>query len=168
MITLLLESSQNHRTCTSSRNSTKFIKTLTLNDVMTMVAFQFSIIKHLTQYYANWVLNNLTQETYNPQMRLVRALYRFQLHFNLFGVSNFTQMLEFRNMDVLRIFFCIYEPWEVEEIACVYTFTRTVVDQVCKNIRFEGQYPRGLLILIPKVSPYSFIIVYPQSITSKQ
>lgn len=67
-----------------------------------MVAFHFSIIESLIQYYANWALNNLTEETNNPpeshneppskteEMRLVCTLYHFQLHCNLFGVRNFT------------------------------------------------------------------------------
>lgn len=58
----------------------------------------------------------------------MRALYRFQLYCNLFGVSQYKVdhqwMLRFQDEDILRIFMDIYEPWEVEEIACIYAFTK--------------------------------------------
>lgn len=87
----------------------------------------------------------------------MRALYRFQLHLQLFGVSHYAfhhkRRLKFRNAGILRIFFCLYEPWEVEEIACIYPFARKMFDQVFNNIHrdvhpanpvFEGQYPPTL------------------------
>lgn len=59
--------------------------------------------------------------------RLVRALYRFQLHCNLFGVGHYFSRkvrltLDFDAEDILIMFFGIYEPWEVEKIACIYKF----------------------------------------------
>lgn len=73
-------------------------RTLTLDEVISMVTFHLAIIKSLAQHYAGWVLDNLTKETKDPQQsyeplsrteetRVVRALYRFQLYCNLFGIN---------------------------------------------------------------------------------
>lgn len=56
-------------------------------------------------------------------------------------------MLEFESADILRIFMGNYEPWEVEEIVCIYTFAKTKFNQVFDDIpsdvhqdnpRFDG------------------------------
>ncbi|ODM24314.1 hypothetical protein SI65_01978 [Aspergillus cristatus] len=74
---------------------------------------------------------------------MARALYRFQLYYNLFSVS-----IGFEDVDILRIFMGNYEPWEVEEIVCIYTFVKAKFNQVfdgihCdvhpENPRFEDQ-----------------------------
>ena len=74
------------------------LKLLTLDQLISMMVFHFSIIKSLTQYYTGWTLDNLTKETQDPQSkslnrteetRIVRALYRFQLYCNIFGVSRY-------------------------------------------------------------------------------
>src|SRR5699024_20183 len=94
------------------------------------------------------------KETDNPQnyeslsrteeTRLVRALYRFELYCNLLGASHYKfgrqRRLRFRNMDVLRIFLCMYEPWQVEEIICVYTFAKKVFDQIFNDIRGDLKF----------------------------
>ena len=58
--------------------------------------------------------------------------------------------LGFQSVDILKIFICIFKPWEVEEIACIYTFAKEKYDQIFRDIRwdvhegkpkFEGQRP---------------------------
>lgn len=126
------------------------MKMLSLDEIASMVNLHFSIIKPLTWHYTGWALNNFVKETKkDPQSwdeslsrteerRLGRALYRFQLHCNLFGVGyhvfDFEERLTFRNVDILRIFFCIYEPWEIEEIVCVYIFAKKTFDQVFDDV----------------------------------
>ena len=40
-------------------------------------------------------------------------------------------------MDVLTMFFEIYEPWEVEEITCIYLFAKDTIDQVFHDIYLD-------------------------------
>ncbi len=129
-----------------------------------MANFLSSIIKPLIRYYTVWASANLANETedsqsYEPlsrmeEIRLMRALYRFQLCCNLYGIGCYgtsrQPVLGFQALDILRDFVCIFEPWEVEEIACIYTLAKEKYDQIFRNIRwdvheenpkFEGQRP---------------------------
>lgn len=131
-IAQFLEAYQGRRS-TSSRRS--FLKTLTLDETISMVTFHCTIIKPLIQHYTCWALENLAKETeevrYNRSLsrteetRLTRALYRFQLYCNLFGVGHCkspTRRLEFRDDDIVRLYLDVFEPWEVEEMACIFVF----------------------------------------------
>lgn len=86
-------------------------------------------------------------------MRVVRALYRFQLYCNLFGVGHDSwernRWDDDENRDIFRIFLRIFKTWEIEEIACIYTFVMKKFDRVFDDIRwdvhqenpkFEGQF----------------------------
>ncbi|KAL2691237.1 hypothetical protein Neosp_001618 [[Neocosmospora] mangrovei] len=83
--------------------------------------------------FKNWAFTNITNEfkksnptAENPllsrteRIRIMRALYRFQLWCNLFGRSE----TGFDEVRILDMFFGLYEPWEVEEINSVYHFAR--------------------------------------------
>jgi hypothetical protein len=35
------------------------------------------------------------------------------------------------------MFICIFEPWEVEEIACMYTFSKEKYNQIFRDIRWD-------------------------------
>lgn len=88
-------------------------------------------------------------------MRLLRALYRFQLCCNLFGKGVDSSRLYFRGLnfdsdDILTIFLCLFEPWEIEEITCIYFFSKEMYHQIFKEIgwdvhpdnpKFDGQGP---------------------------
>jgi len=116
-----------------------------------IVAFHSSIIKPLARHYTGWALANLADETDDLQShepfsrteetRLLRALYRFQLCCNLFGTGLYgtsqQPRLGFSSVDILKIFICIFEPWEVEEIACIYTFSKERYNQIFRNTRWD-------------------------------
>jgi hypothetical protein len=75
-------------------------------------------------------------------MRLQRALYRFQLCCNLFGKNAdstrwFFRGLNFKSVDILTIFLCLFEPWEIEEILCIYTFSKEMYTQIFKEIHWD-------------------------------
>jgi hypothetical protein len=149
------------------RSSTQYsilTERLTEDEALGIVTFHSSIIKPLAQCYTRWAMANLADETKDPpsrerlsrteETRLLRALYRFQLCCNLFGRGRhgtFRQpKLGFHSVDILKILNCIFEPWEVEEIACIYTFAKEKYDQTFRDIRwdvheenprFEGQRP---------------------------
>lgn len=134
------------------------------DDAVGVAAFYSSIIKLLARLYTGWALTNLADETKDVQnheplsrteeTRLLRAMYRFQLCCNLFGKGHHGTSLQprsgFRSVDILKAFVCIFEPWEVEEIACIYAFSKEKYNQIFNDIRwdvdeknpkFEGQRP---------------------------
>ncbi|OAQ58310.1 hypothetical protein VFPPC_11650 [Pochonia chlamydosporia 170] len=148
----------------SSAQYLNLAEILTEDEAVSMVVFFSSIIKPLAQHYSAWALANLSSETgdslsHEPltkteEQRLIRGLYRFQLSCNLFGTNcqgiSLKSKLGFQPVDILKIFICIFEPWEVEEIACIYTFAKEKYDQIFgtirwdvheKNPKFEGQRP---------------------------
>ncbi|KAE8325413.1 hypothetical protein BDV39DRAFT_206952 [Aspergillus sergii] len=135
-----------------------------VDQLVDLAAFYFSIVKPLAQYYTSWTLGNLATETDKPrsdeplskmeETRLIRALYRFQLCCNLFGVgchkSSQIQRLSVDSVEIGTIFLDLFEPWEVEEISCIYTFAKERYNQIFNDIRwevheenpkFEGQRP---------------------------
>ncbi|KAI1739682.1 hypothetical protein F4680DRAFT_466195 [Xylaria scruposa] len=149
--------------CSSAQYSI-LTESLTEDAAVGMATFVFSIIKPLVGHYTRWALANLANETGNShsheplskteEIRLMRALYRFQLCCNLFGNNHYRTSwqidLRFMSHDILNIFFCIFEPWEVEEIACIHTFVKEKYDQIFRDIywdvhkenpKFKGQRP---------------------------
>lgn len=161
-VSQFLESYEDRR---SSTQYSLLTETLTEDEVVGMAAFHSSIIKPLAQCYARWALANLGKETRELQShepltrteerRLMRGLYRFQLCCNLFGVGRYEGGswrlgMNFQAIDILKTFFCLFEPWEVEEIACIYNFSKEKFDQIFSEIRwdvheenpkFDGQRP---------------------------
>ncbi|KAE8361152.1 hypothetical protein BDV27DRAFT_148066 [Aspergillus caelatus] len=132
--------------------------------LVALAVFYFSIVKPLAKYYTSWALGNLAAETDKPrsneplckmqETRLIRALYRFQLCCNLFGAgcqkSSQKQRLGFDSVEIGTIFLDLFEPWEVEEISCIYHFAKERYNQIFNDIRwdvheenpkFEGQRP---------------------------
>ena len=137
---------------------------LTVPEICDMVKFYLSVVKPLARHYTSWALDNLARKTNEPwrhtplsdteETRLMRALYRFQLCCNVFGISSHPSYeqprLGFDSVDILTIFIGIYEPWEVEEIGCIYTFAEATYSQIFEDIRwdvneenpkFDGQRP---------------------------
>jgi hypothetical protein len=132
-----------------------------------MTTFYFAVIEPLTRNYVDWALTNLSEETKDSRdneplsiaekTRLLRALYRFQLCCNLFGMGRLrdsgvpqSRSIRFKHVDILKLFICLFEPWEVEETACIYAFAKEKYERIFNDIRwdvhegnpkFEGQRP---------------------------
>jgi hypothetical protein len=159
-VTQFLTSYQNRR---CRINYSIVTENFTEDDVLGIVTFYFSIIKPLVRCYTSWAMANLAHETKDVQsneplsrteeMRLLRSLYRFQLCCNLFGKGSHEPLRsqrEFESVDILRLFVCLFEPWEIEEVVCIYTFAQEKLDQVFRDIywdvhednpKFDGQRP---------------------------
>ncbi|RMD41889.1 hypothetical protein DV735_g3231, partial [Chaetothyriales sp. CBS 134920] len=135
----LLSSYQERR---SSRQYSVLAWDITEDEIVGMAAFFLSLIKPLARYYVTWALVNLHKtedsalhdEPFSgaEQTRVLRSLYRFQLCCNLFGMSHYENLRltrpRFTSVDLLTIFFCKFEPWEVEEIACIYAFAKEMYE----------------------------------------
>ncbi|KAN0075629.1 hypothetical protein V8E54_006899, partial [Elaphomyces granulatus] len=138
------------------------IKKLTEEEAVGMAFFHSSLIKPLARHYTDWALANLADVIKNSQRheplsemeetRLLRALYRFQLCCNLFGTGRHKTSQQpssgFRSVDILRVFLCMFEPWEIEEIACVYAFIKEKYNEIFhdkgRDRLVKGTISRGL------------------------
>lgn len=151
-VTHFLQSYQNRRCSTQPSN---FAAKLTEDQAASIVTFHLSVVKPLTRLYHGWALANLTNQTEGKsedqaddkpltkteETRLFRAFYRFQLCCNLFGTGRHRPLLcyrlDFRSVDILASFFCLFEPWEVEEIVCIYTFAKAKYTEIFQKIRWD-------------------------------
>jgi hypothetical protein len=135
----------------SSTQYSIFTERSTEDEAMGIVAFYSSIIKPLVRLYTNWALTNLADESKEIQnhkklsstedTRLLRGLFRFQLYCKLFAKGHHINYLqpwsEFRDVETLKDFICIFEPWEIEEIACIYTFSKEKYNKIFDEIRWD-------------------------------
>ncbi|KAI0137820.1 hypothetical protein F4776DRAFT_663395 [Hypoxylon sp. NC0597] len=123
--------------------------------VLVMIRFHFRVIRPIAHKYMRWSLGRLASETKDSpsqeslsrteELRVFRALYRFQLCCQLFGVGNLPENAAgaaqdpgFSSLEILEKFLCLFEPWEIEEIMCVYTFVRGTYDQIFNQIYGDG------------------------------
>ncbi|KJZ71439.1 hypothetical protein HIM_09163 [Hirsutella minnesotensis 3608] len=124
---------------------------LTEDEAVSLAELHTSVITPLARHYVSWALGNLASESETgqscetpalsrtEQARLTRAFYRFQLCCNLFG-GGYHETIEsstFQAVDILKMFFCIFEPWQIEEIACVYVFTKAHYDEIFREIAWD-------------------------------
>lgn len=146
-----LGSYQEQRTSASTRYPSLFWKSLSLEQVISMVAFYVSVIKPLIGPVAGQTLKNLAKDIKKPpihgplskteEARIVRALYRFQLYCNIFGVGNIPKhsgrdsprRVGFHKDDFFEIFM-LYEPWEFEKFFSICNFSKMVFDKVFDDL----------------------------------
>ncbi|KAI9780361.1 MAG: hypothetical protein M1839_006784 [Geoglossum umbratile] len=138
----------------ASAHNSHFTDRLTEGEAIRMAAFHSTIIKPLARCYVDCTLRNLFDETNGPldkgllskaeETRVLRALYRFQLCCNLFGKGRFDapkcrqrSRHPFDDSDILKLFFCLFEPWEVEEIVCIYAFAKQTLGYIFGHIRWD-------------------------------
>ncbi|KAK3291496.1 uncharacterized protein B0H64DRAFT_409148 [Chaetomium fimeti] len=74
------------------------------------------------------------------QKRLLRALYRFQLHCNLFGEGRWGRRGEGEIgwEEQLSLFFSIYQSWEAEELYCIYTLIENKYEEVFAAVQWDA------------------------------
>ncbi|PYH94055.1 hypothetical protein BO71DRAFT_354081 [Aspergillus ellipticus CBS 707.79] len=132
----------------SSLQHSTLDETLATDDIASMVALHVSIVKPLAQLYINRALKNLPGEpeaehsdealSKTEEMRVMRAMYRFQLSCNLFGTgddrSNNGSVQGFYDDYMMKLFQVDFEPWEVEEISSVYEFAKDKILQIFDEI----------------------------------
>ncbi|KAK7741689.1 hypothetical protein SLS53_004747 [Cytospora paraplurivora] len=68
--------------------------------------------------------------------RLLRAFYRLEIFCHLFGGSQYESSL-FLGDAISGLFFSNFDPWEVEEISCVYDLVKDRYDEIIAEVRWE-------------------------------
>ena len=117
------------------------------NEVLATAAFHFTVIKPLLERFTIWALARLATETggspqHRPlstteEARVMRAMYRFQLCCNLFHKRRSWFWWRMKSIDIARLFFCLFEPWEVEEVICIYAFAKDEFDRILCDVRWD-------------------------------
>lgn len=111
-------------------------KSVTENLAVGIAAFHYSTVEPIMQLYIQHTLECFAKETGRvvnqeplsqvEQARLIRGLYRFQLCCNLFTMANFPESSTLsrngQSMRILTDYISLLEPWQIEEMACIYSF----------------------------------------------
>ncbi|KAK3899285.1 hypothetical protein C8A05DRAFT_46603 [Staphylotrichum tortipilum] len=124
-------------------------------EVEALFAFHLTVIEPLVQSFVNWALGNFARETEAPpppqplsrteEARIVRAMYRFQLCCNLFHDRRHQWIsVQLDALDMLELVFSLFEPWEVEQVVCVYAFVQDRFDRIFSAIHGDvsREHPR--------------------------
>lgn len=121
-----------------------------LDDLRWMAWFYSSTVRPLAAHFVAWSINSSSAKPATPLLndtghhdtsmtertRLLRAFYRLEVFCHLFGGSQY-QSSGFRCSDMSRLFFSEFNPWEVEEIGCVYTFIKERYEQVIAKVKWD-------------------------------
>lgn len=158
------------------------------DELACIASFHWSVVRPLVSKLYRWALGNLTAQLQKDperqhydalsaaeETRIMRALYRFQLCCHLFGNANRAQpdwwIQEWGHKEELHVpeMFESIEPWEIDEIVCIYEFARDKFLEVFRSIqkdvhpdnpRFDDQRrpptPDGAFELDPDGTLYIF------------
>lgn len=117
------------------------------DDLIDMAGFYHALARPLVLQCATLFCRNLDPSlpvacpSKTEQTRLLRALYRFQIYCNLFGAGTWGYRkgppLEDGHAQRLAGFFCIFRPWEIEEMDCIYTLVSDKYEQVFEAIQWD-------------------------------
>jgi hypothetical protein len=118
----------------------------TEDDLLGMAAFYVSVARPLSGECATRFLNRLdtSLEVANnlsatELSRLSRAIYRYQLYCNLFGQGpeGYRRVPRLESGQQLDLFFCIFKPWEIEEIYCIYILLKDTYGDILDAITWD-------------------------------
>ncbi|KAL2192587.1 hypothetical protein P885DRAFT_72864 [Corynascus similis CBS 632.67] len=104
-----------------------------------LAAFHLSVARPLARRYSTWAVANLVQSvpssagqeatgeittaardqnvrtlSRSEEIRIYRALYRYETYHHLFGRNQGKRRGGFRHHEINEIFFCLFDPWEAE------------------------------------------------------
>lgn len=144
-----------------TRSPAALLESMSLADIRWITWNHTSTVRPLAARLSSWALANLksavdkfipektAEEGHAPvssacpdgvsraeRKRIHRALYRFQIFCNLFSGKQY-QTWELVADDIDRIFFCQFDPWEVEEMNCVFQWIKQRYDQVVAEVKWD-------------------------------
>jgi hypothetical protein len=137
-----------------------------------MAWFYASTVTPLAAQFVAWAYANLGSSaakclaqspgaaenlTRTEKTRLLRAFYRFEVFCRLFGDNQYENFI---GVDVVNIFFADmeFEPWEVEEMCCVYTFVKETYEETINDVRWDldEKNPKFADIFEPELEGLAF------------
>lgn len=134
----------------------KILERCTNEALVDMVRFYHSVARPLVVQ-----LSTLLRQALGPrfqvgdpspmeQNRILRAIYRFQLHCNIFGEGNWGYHgVVMAWQEQLSVFFAIFESGEIQDIVCIYTLIESKYQEMFAAVRWRGHGGR-----LGKGTPY--------------
>lgn len=119
------------------------------DDVAAMTLFHQKFVKPFVRGYTSWALANLNKHlgteiqhkplTQTEETRIMRALYRYQLCCHMWGRADGDLGRQHWGSDKANLYvedmLDSIEPWEVEELICVYAFVKAKLDETFTTIQ---------------------------------
>ncbi len=130
---------------------------LSEEQVINMITFLSSVIQPLVRQFTSWASTNLAKETTSYQdqplnkqplskteeIRILRAFYRYQLCCNIFGTPwlyyDSPSVRFYSNYIFAEFMNLVFEPWEIEEIVCIFAFVTNQYDQIFNHLDWKVQ-----------------------------
>lgn len=128
-----------------------------------LAAYHLSVARPLASRYSEWALTNLREaasslaaqegvaETLvahnghdiglkrSEEIRVFRALYRYETYHHLFGQNHGRRAGDFRHHVINELFFCLFDPWEAEAVGCLDLFVRQRYEDIFNKIKGDLQ-----------------------------
>jgi hypothetical protein len=73
----------------------------------------------------------------SEEMRIFRALYRYETYYHLFSRNCGERRGGFRHHEINELFFCLFDPWEAEAVGCVELFVRLRYEDIFNKAKSD-------------------------------
>lgn len=148
--------SGNHDSLTTASN----IMSINSSDIRWLCSFHLSVVLPLAEFFSYWAFANLakaasssenepgdeppaTQKmdlstlSQSERIRIMRALYRCETYYHLFGRNEGRRIGAFRDSQITEIFFNVFEPWEAQKIGCIDAFIHKKYTHVFDEVKAD-------------------------------
>ncbi|KAJ2986361.1 hypothetical protein NUW58_g5066 [Xylaria curta] len=78
----------------------------------------------------------------SEEIRIFRALYRYETYHHLFGQNQGRRRGGFRHHEIHDLFFCLFDPWDAEAIGCIEAFVRDRYKHIFNRVKAD-LHPRN-------------------------
>lgn len=136
------------------------VMSISTSDIHWLCSFHLSVILPLTEFFSYWAYANLAKATASSEeaigsepaatqkmdlssmseserIRTMRALYRCETYYHLFGRNKGRRIGLFRHSQIAEIFFNIFQPWEAEEMGCIDSFIHKKYTHVFNEVKAD-------------------------------
>lgn len=150
----------------SAQDSRPDLDSIDPEKLRSMSSLHLSVAQPLTHRYCEWALANLGQaisssrqeetaldetETESDgldlarseEIRAFRAIYRYETYLNLFGRNDGKREGGFLEETVNHLYFCPFDPWDVEAIRCIDVFIREKYQGILDRVK-DDLYSRNV------------------------
>lgn len=133
---------------------------ISCSDIHWLCSFHLSVTLPLAEFFCHWAYTNLTRAAASSEnaiqdepaatqrmdlsllsnserIRVMRALYRCETYYHLFGQNKGNRSGGFRDSEITEIFFNIFQPWEAEETGCIDLFIQTEYTHVFNEVKAD-------------------------------
>lgn len=120
-----------------------------------MVAYHLTVARVICSIYSQWALSNMkttlslencinevqqspnddSSLTRSEQVRIYRAIYRYETYHNIFGQNESARQGSFPIYDISEIFMCLFDPWDAEAIGCIDLCLREKYEDVFLRVK---------------------------------